>query len=178
MPVIVALALRYVTRKIASQDVFIQNAIYMCFRMYPPSPTVELPTLFIFTSRFRGFFLRFRKIIPPFRGKSLWFRLFGTSNFRFALNFRLRSFNFWMMHNYRLPRLLRCCIPNKRLRAGRWLLERLYYVRRSFRLFRFVAARARPCHWRRVLVRRDRSECDWLLVALRPDRLRSVVFIS
>jgi hypothetical protein len=97
MPVIVALPLGYVGRKIAGQNVFIQDAIYMCLRVYPPSPTVELQAFFIFTSgcgtsnfRFRGFFFCFRRLFL-LNGRIIFrFARFGTSNFRFMCNFRFR----------------------------------------------------------------------------------------
>lgn len=140
VPVIVALPIGNVIRKLTCFQVPIQNLIDLRFCMYPPSPTVELPTFFIFASRcgtsnfrFGGFFFYFRRLFLPIGGIIFRFWLFGTSNFRFGLNCRklcrcrMAHNDRRMMHNGDI-RLFRCFMLHRFFRrygSGRWPLERL-----------------------------------------------------
>ncbi len=110
MPVIIALPLRNVTRKLRTHEILIEYLIDLSFRMYPTPCCIELPAFRIFASgcgssgfRFRSFFLCFRRII--LLNGSFFFRLWriippvGSSGFRLALNFRFLPSN---IPNWRL----------------------------------------------------------------------------
>ena len=177
MPIIVSLPLRNITRKFAAHKILVKDLIYVSFRMYPPSPTVELPTLFVFTSRFGGFFLWFRRIILLNGRFFLRFASIAGSWGGFTLNFRFVLLNFlngWQRHRFRvahdhlLLRLFRYSFhwTERRLYEwpGRGPLVRLY-------LHRLTIYNRRRC---RVLVGRYRRELDRLLVRLLAASLRLI----
>jgi hypothetical protein len=186
------LTFRNIIWKITSLNIPIQYLIDLSFRVYPPSPTVELPVIFVFAA-FGSFFFWFWKIILPNGSFFFRFSRFGRLNFRSAFNFRFVSLHLllrWQFHRCRMAhhdllyRLFRCYVLYRRFRyyrASRAYMLRWPLVGRCLNwlaalLWLFVA-RARPCWWRRrILVRWDRLKLYRFLVWLRPDWLRWSVF--
>ncbi len=156
MPIIIALPLRYVGRKFASQKILVKYLVNLSFRVYSATCRIELPTLCVFTSgtgswcfRFRGFFFWFRKIFPLNGRFFLWFwrkwRNFGSWRFRLLHNFRMHN-RHWMhmplrifMHRWQAPyrRYWNICLPliSRRSRIIKLLFS--VHIRRGSRPLRF-----------------------------------------